>query len=219
MALGTELLEKLWYLTPIPGYLRSMADNTDSATQTMSSVSAWSDMLLTSNYGNYALILAGGLTTLWGGTYLTRRYLPIYPVTQWGFRAKLLFADDCGENKIFRNKSYGLSVTPDLVYRLSDSRIAYLEYKSRSYVMDSDIAQLEVGIIALRGTYNVTRGGIVLSTGEIVWIDSANKSSRQLYKKNKKQIEMVKKIRDGLWVQPERKESCGKCPYNSRCWK
>lgn len=143
---------------------------------------------------------------------------PFYPKTKWGFRAKLLYADDSGQKKIFRNKSYLVSVNPDLVFRLSNSKLAYVEFKSRTYVLDSDITQLEVGILALRGTYNVTRGAIALSNGEIHWVSSAKMSSRAIYKKNKTQINQVKSIRKGKWFEPIRNKNCDKCPMKKNCW-
>lgn len=150
--------------------------------------------------------------------HLSRRFLPVYPVTQWGFRAKLIYADDSGKKRVFRNRSYKVSVNPDLLYRLANSKLAYIEYKSRNYLMQSDITQLEVGILALRGQYNVRRGAIALPSGELHWIPSASYSTARLFKMNKEYIEKAKAIKTGKWFPPERKNNCKNCPMRAKCW-
>lgn len=180
-----------------------------------------SEATLDINLSNFPLIIFGALLAFFALILFIRlsiAVLPIYAITPWGFRGKLIYADDHGEKRLFTNKSYRLVVNPDFVYRLRSSHIAYIEYKSRTYVMESDIAQLEVGILALRGTHNVRRGAIALSNGELHWVSSAKRSSRYLYKKNKKYIKEVVSIKAGKWVAPIKKPQCNKCPMAKKCW-
>jgi len=193
---------------------RFLYDLMSIAKSPLNTISTMDDTLLLS----YVICIVALLILLTLMFRIAVRFLPIYPMTAWGFRAKLLYADDSGQKKIFLNKNYKLSANPDFVYRLRNSKTAYIEFKSRTYVMDSDIAQLEIGIIALRDTYNVTRGAIALSNGKLHWIDSAKKSSRSLYKKNKSLIEQAKRIKQGQWVPPVRKSNCNKCPMKQKCW-
>ncbi|MBD0788161.1 hypothetical protein HUO09_17540 [Vibrio sp. Y2-5] len=142
-----------------------------------------------------------------------------YPETIWGFRGKLLYVDNKVDTIIFRNDRFKVSCNPDSIYRLNNNKYAYIEGKSRPSLRDSDIVQLEVGILALRGTYNVTAGAIILSNGTIHWVEGAADSSRKLFKRNKEYIMKARLMKQGkLNVKPVRKEECNLCPMAKNCW-
>lgn len=142
-----------------------------------------------------------------------------YPETPFGFRAKLIFADDTQESKkIFRNKRYGVSCRPDFIYKLESGRLCYIEAKSRNRPIKSDIVQLEVGILAIRSELNVTAGAILTGNNQIHWVDSAKCSSSKLYRRNKKLIKRSREIHSGHQPPIKKSNSCKSCPFKSKCF-
>lgn len=151
-------------------------------------------------------------------TYLWRKVFR-YPETPFGFRGKLIFADDEQENaKVFRNQRYGVSCRPDFIYKLESGKLCYIEAKSRKKAMESDVVQLEVGIIAIRSELNIRAGGILQSNNQIKWVPSAKKSSSALYRKNKGFIRMARKIKSGHQPPIKRSDQCVKCPFKPKCF-
>ncbi|PSU31679.1 hypothetical protein [Photobacterium lutimaris] len=155
------------------------------------------------------------------GFRLIRLFLP-YPVTQYGFRGKLLYADDSLERRTFFNKEFGVSAKPDLVYRLNSGATCVLEIKSRHKVIESDVAQLAVGIVAVRTRYPATKGAIVLGNGKVYWQRKAGWSSSKIMRHYKRSVTLARKIKarpknSKIPCKPLAECRQQKCPYIGKC--
>ena len=141
-----------------------------------------------------------------------------YPMTEFGFRGRLIYADVKGSS-VFVNHAYKVIAKPDFVFRLNNGKYVVLELKSRLLeVLDSDIAQLEIGILAVRSKFPVKAAAVVLGDGSITWIETAKCSSPKLFKRNRKEINIVKKIKSGQKMTPQKSERCIKCVKKKDCW-
>lgn len=169
--------------------------------------------------------IAGAYAGIRLASYLGRRLIRVflpYPMTQYGFRGKLLYADDSLDRRTFFNKEFGVSAKPDLVYRLNSGAVCVLEIKSRHKVIESDVAQLAVGIVAVRPRYPATKGAIVLGNGKVHWCREARWSSSKIMRHYKQSVTLARKIKakpQNAQIQCKPLTECRlqKCPYISKC--
>lgn len=141
-----------------------------------------------------------------------------YPMTQFGFRGKLVYVDT-KDYPTLVCKQHNVSARPDFIYRLNDGKYALLELKGRkTNVLESDIAQMEVGIVAARTKFPITRGAVVLGDNTTHWQDSAKKSNGALMRKNRTEVTLARQIRDGKKLYPVRNDGCPTCVCKKKCW-
>ncbi|MDN2483833.1 hypothetical protein [Vibrio agarivorans] len=141
-----------------------------------------------------------------------------YPTTQFGFRGKLVYADT-QKDRTFYSKEYNIAARPDFIYRLNNGQYAALELKARkTEVLESDVAQLEISIVAARVQYPIKQGAVVLGDNSVYWQPTASLSSAKLIKRNRGEMETIRKVRAGQKMTPKRTHKCVKCPYRRKCW-
>lgn len=138
--------------------------------------------------------------------------------TQFGFKGKLVYSDQGRSSKLFINKRFGLSAKPDFIYNLLNGMFALVEYKSRNgRIFQSDIEQTIAGVIACRPHYNI-RVAVIQTASERKEIN-VDKSVEELYEMIKHNVELTRKIKNGLKVDTcyPTKYKCKSCAVANNC--
>ncbi|WP_210467514.1 hypothetical protein [Vibrio crassostreae] len=187
--------------------------------------------LVSSRQGSYLSFY--WLAYLWGallGLYLLYislafvgfrliRILFPYPETVFGFRGLLIYTDTGRESKLFIDKKSGACAKPDAIYRLNNGKYIILEYKSHKTLMDSDLAQLEIGVVAVRSVYPISGGGVVLSdNNKVIFHQLCGKSNAFLLRRNQIAINNVLRFKNHKTIRNHCKTvECRYCPRKSSC--
>lgn len=146
------------------------------------------------------------------------KFIFSYPMTEFGFRGKLVYSDDSPTAKVFVSHGYKLSAKPDFIFKIGFNQYVIVEFKSRQgAIKHSDLVQLLATAIAVRSKYRVVRGYIV----------TANKTkavgfgtNRQIYRQIKDTHKIVKKIKHTNYFPPKKCDAnCQNCGHIEVCEK
>lgn len=150
-------------------------------------------------------------------TILDKFYQTKLPMTEFGFRGKLVYVDDNPRSKVFVCKRYELSAKPDFVFKTGLFTYCVVEFKSRKgAVKESDLVQLIATVIAVRSKHSVTRA-MVVTSGVKKELEIA--SSGKMYKSIKKLHREARRVKH-LNKKPkalQNNQKCNGCGYREHC--
>lgn len=138
--------------------------------------------------------------------------------TKFGFKGKLVYADQGIRSKTFINKLFGIAAKPDFIFKIGKDSYKAVEYKGRNgKVYNSDIAQTKASVIAARSKYNITHA--VVHTDSCSQEIDVNKPSKEIYSEIKELVDMTRDIKSKKVVTTcfPNKFKCRSCSMLSHC--
>lgn len=141
-----------------------------------------------------------------------------YKETAFGFRGKLVYADNGRKSRSFINKIFGLSAKPDFIYQTTPDAYTLIEYKGRNKkVYPSDIAQTIASVIAARTKFNIQKAFVHTDTFKKE-VD-VNKPDHVLYEEIRELVEMTRQIQNKQKVTKcfPHYWKCKTCSMAARC--
>ncbi|MGR5296938.1 Dna2/Cas4 domain-containing protein [Vibrio mediterranei] len=142
----------------------------------------------------------------------------VHPVTRFGFRGTLVYADDKPDAKVFVNHRFELSARPDFIFKVGFNKYVGVEYKNRrSGARTSDVAQSLATVVAVRSQFNI-QGYYVVTNGTVRY-EACPESTIAIYRKIAKLHKTAKRIKY-LNKRPaiHKTNKCRTCGYRDNCF-
>lgn len=142
-----------------------------------------------------------------------------YPLTDFGFRGKLVYIDE-GKERPFIDNHYMISAKPDFIFKIGFNKYHLVEFKkTRNKPSQSHINQSKAACIAVRNNawgkkFHITHVTIATRGGLTTFSASSN---RKLFSDIRKEYKAVKKAKTGYLFPVESSPKCNNCPYKNNC--
>lgn len=138
------------------------------------------------------------------------------PMTNFGFRGKLVYIDD-NKHPVLLSHKYQLSSKPDFIFKTSLFRCTLVEHKSRyKGHYSSDDKQMYASAISARECGYPVNAGFLVTKSDIHPV-RLSQSSASLYRKVKKGIAYISMIRRGEKPKIKKSNKCHSCFRRDNC--
>ncbi|WP_105903702.1 PD-(D/E)XK nuclease family protein [Vibrio gangliei] len=159
-------------------------------------------------------LLLTALTACWWA--LNKIYKLTLPMTQFGFRGKLVYIDD-NKHPVLLSHKYKLSSKPDFIFKTSLFRHTLVEHKSRyKGHYPSDDKQMYASAITAREQGYPVSSGYLVTKSELYPV-KLSYSSATLYRKIKNEVAYINMIRQGKKPKCRKSAKCLVCFRRENC--
>lgn len=152
--------------------------------------------------------------------YLAGDLLRPLPMTDFGFKGRLVYVDDGSRKPVFVSHKYELSSKPDFIFYIGRGQYAPVEFKSSKTIHPEHEAQLCVEVLTARTKYNIKKGYIVAKNEKKEYDFSM--SSRSIYRQIRSIHRRARLIKLGKIVpaiERCRSQRCYSCAHRDNCAK